>query len=306
MAQTLDIPWARIRPNPLQPRRHFPREELDELRASIRRDGLLQPILVRPGPMHEGEPLFYYLIAGERRWRASEGVLDMMPCVVRDVPGLEAGRLALIENIQRAQLSPMDEAFALETLMLEAAQQGQKLTHADLLHETGKGRGWLSGRLALLKMPVDLQEMVARNADTLTHSHALRTVKDEVRRKQLIEQVERGLTVEALVPLIVADRERAESVKAAGQAPDAQTQARARQFRRNRRGMMSRGKLVTGESQSHAQRTLDEWLSHAERGLLNARAWAKECNGIAPERAQALQTLLDGLPVKTIEEPARE
>ena len=110
------IPVEKLRPSTFQPRRHFPDDELEALAQSIRERGVLQPLLARPAPDGEG----FELIAGERRWRAAQRVgLDSLPVVVRDAPDAELMELALIENLQREDLNPIDEARAYQRLMKE-------------------------------------------------------------------------------------------------------------------------------------------------------------------------------------------
>jgi len=117
-ASARDIPIELIRPNPAQPRTEFPEAELEELAASIRNKGLLQPILVRPAP---GAPSEYQIVAGERRWRAAQRAgLQAIPAVVRELCDIETLEAALIENLQRSDLGPLEEAMAYTALMASA------------------------------------------------------------------------------------------------------------------------------------------------------------------------------------------
>lgn len=140
------IPWP-----DLNPRRVFGEEEIDELRASIQADGILQPIGVKPNatPPH-------YIFAGERRWRAAHGVQEEVPVVFRDIDETAARRLALTENIQRSNLTALEEALGIERYL--GSQEG--LTQSEVARDLGKTQGWVSNRLRLLKLSSELQEVL--------------------------------------------------------------------------------------------------------------------------------------------------
>ena len=158
---TAEIPLDRIRPARHQPRNQFDEAPLAELVESIREHGVLQPIVVRPdGPDH------YVLIAGERRWRASRlAGLSRVPAVVRDVAPDEAYELALVENIQREDLGPLEEASAYAHLL-----ELRGLTQEALARRVGKDRATIANALRLLKLPSEVQTLV--NAGTLTAGHS--------------------------------------------------------------------------------------------------------------------------------------
>jgi ParB family transcriptional regulator, chromosome partitioning protein len=177
------IPVGRIEPNPDQPRLAFDEESLNELAASIREHGVLQPILVRP--LDDGR---YQLIAGERRWRASKiAQQDTIPALVEDIDDDTALEIAIIENLQREDLSPLDEAAMYERMVHEHGYSIRKL--ADKL---GKDKGYLENRLRLADAPDEIRELVSLRKDTLSHAYELLKVDDPKKRRKLAEQVGRG------------------------------------------------------------------------------------------------------------------
>jgi ParB family chromosome partitioning protein len=158
------IPIEDIGPNPHQPRTRFDDEALGELAASIKSTGVLQPLLVRHDPTGG-----YQLIAGERRLRAAAlAGLDRIPAVIREVSEQEMVELALIENIQREDLNPIDEAKAYRALTGDL-----KLTHEQVSERVGKGRVTITNSLRLLGLPVEVQEMVSRGTLSSGHARAL-------------------------------------------------------------------------------------------------------------------------------------
>jgi ParB family transcriptional regulator, chromosome partitioning protein len=162
------IAVSAIVPNRANPRRDFDAELLDELAASIREKGVMQPLLVRPSG-HGAEA--YELIAGERRWRAAQRAgLDEVPVIVREVDDREALELAIIENVQRADLNPLEEAQGYEQLL---AQFGY--TQSDLGQVIGKSRSHVANTLRLLKLPEDVRDMLAHGALTAGHARTLIT-----------------------------------------------------------------------------------------------------------------------------------
>lgn len=149
-SQLVDIPLEEIRVNPGQPRRFFDKEALDGLAASIARHGVLQPIAV--SRTANG----YQLVAGERRWRASKlAGRASIPAVVVDAEGVKSLELALIENIQREDLGPMEESAAYQQLLVQTG-----LTHQKLADRLGKSRAAVTNSLRLLELPEDVQEML--------------------------------------------------------------------------------------------------------------------------------------------------
>lgn len=177
------IPVDRIEPNPDQPRMVFDEEALHELAASIREHGVLQPILVRP--LGENR---YQLIAGERRWRASrEAGHATIPALVEEIDDDTALEISIIENLQREDLNPLEEAAMYERMVHEHGYSIRKL--ADKL---GKDKGYLENRLRLADAPEEVRELVSLRKDTLSHAYELMKVDDPKKRRKLAAQVASG------------------------------------------------------------------------------------------------------------------
>ena len=177
------IPVDRIESNPQQPRMVFDHEALQELAASIREHGVLQPILVRP--LGENR---YQLVAGERRWRASrEAGLQSVPALVEEIDDDTSLEIAMIENLQREDLSPLEEATMYDRMIREHGYSIRKL--ADKL---GKDKGYLENRLRLADAPEEIRELVSLRKDTLSHAYELLKVPDERKRRRLAARVASG------------------------------------------------------------------------------------------------------------------
>jgi ParB family chromosome partitioning protein len=162
---TLDLPVDEIVANPHQPRTHFDDEAIQELAASIRATGVLQPVLVRRSPGARG----YQVVAGERRLRAAIiAGIKKIPAIVKDVADREMMELSLVENIQRENLNPIEEAKAYQTLVNELG-----LTHDQLSERVGKQRVSITNSIRLLGLPVEVQEMVSRETLSAGHARAL-------------------------------------------------------------------------------------------------------------------------------------
>ncbi len=160
----LTLPVSRIRPGKYQPRTRMDQQALAELAASIRSQGLMQPLLVRPVDRER-----YELIAGERRWRAAQMAgLEEVPVLVREVPDEAALALSLIENIQRENLNPMEEAAGLQRLLDEF-----KMTHEQAADAVGRSRSATTNLLRLLKLAKPVQEMLMEGALEMGHARAL-------------------------------------------------------------------------------------------------------------------------------------
>ena len=172
-----------IEPNPEQPRMVFEPQALEELAASIREHGVLQPILVRPlGPNT------YQIVAGERRWRASRlAGLETIPALIEEIDDDTALEIAIIENLQREDLTPLDEAAMYDRMVHEHGYSIRKL--ADKL---GKDKGYLENRLRLADAPPEIRELVSLRKDSLSHAYELMKVEDPKKRRKLAEQVARG------------------------------------------------------------------------------------------------------------------
>jgi ParB family chromosome partitioning protein len=169
--------------NPEQPRLAFDTQTLEELASSIREHGVLQPILVRP--LDDGR---YQLIAGERRWRASRMAgLVTIPALVEDIDDDTALEISIIENLQREDISPLDEAAMYDRMIRDHGYSIRRL--ADKL---GKDKGYLENRLRLADAPPEVRELVSLRKDTLSHAYELMKVQDPRKRRRLAQQVARN------------------------------------------------------------------------------------------------------------------
>ncbi len=191
----------RIVPNPNQPRRDFPKEELEQLAESIRQNGLLQPIVVRRD--RDG----YVLVAGERRWRACKMAgLRTIPAIVQDYSASEGAVLALIENMQRSDLNFFEEAAAIYALMRD-----RSMTQEETARRLGMSQPALANKIRLLRLSGEEQRIILENRLTERHARALLRVDDPIRRVQALKAiVERRLNVaqtEALIKDILSEAE---------------------------------------------------------------------------------------------------
>ncbi|WP_375658400.1 ParB/RepB/Spo0J family partition protein [Bartonella sp. MR30HLJHH] len=180
------VPLESISCNPHNPRRHFTDSELDNLAQSIRQHGVVQPVIVRPSRDH---PHRFELIAGERRWRAAQRAnLNKLPVIIRDVDDKTALELAIIENVQRADLNPIEEAMGYEILLNEHGY-----TQADLAQVIGKSRSHVANTLRLLKLPPKVQQFLTDGQLSAGHARCLITVENP---QDLAEKIIReGLSV---------------------------------------------------------------------------------------------------------------
>jgi ParB family chromosome partitioning protein len=169
--------------NPEQPRLAFDEATLEELAASIREHGVLQPILVRP--LDDGR---YQLIAGERRWRASKIAGRVtIPALVEDIDDETALEISIIENLQREDISPLDEAAMYDRMIRDHGYSIRKLAE-----KLGKDKGYLENRLRLADAPAEVRELVSLRKDTLSHAYELMKVQDPKKRRRLADQVARN------------------------------------------------------------------------------------------------------------------
>ncbi|PZN06611.1 MULTISPECIES: ParB/RepB/Spo0J family partition protein [Thermaerobacter] len=187
--QVEQIPVERIRPNPYQPRRQFDPDALAELVESVRQHGIVQPLLVRP----EGDG--YRLVAGERRWRAAQAAgLATVPAVVREFSDVEMMEIALVENLQREDLNPIEEAQGYRTLSEELG-----LTQEQISQRVGKSRSHIANLMRLLSLPDDLRRLVAEGKLSTGHAKVLLGVGSAAEMRRLAAQVlAEGLTVRQL------------------------------------------------------------------------------------------------------------
>jgi ParB family transcriptional regulator, chromosome partitioning protein len=178
--RTLPVAW--LHPNPFQPRKSFSAEELDDLARSIREKGVLQPILVRPTARG---PEVFEIVAGERRWRAAQlAKLHDVPVVVRELSDAESLELAIIENIQRADLNAMEEAAAYQQLV-----EKFQYTQEQLARELGKSRSHIANTVRLLKLPNSVQAFIREGRLSAGHARTLIGNPDaEKRAREIIDQ----------------------------------------------------------------------------------------------------------------------
>ena len=191
-----ELPIARIRPNPFQARHNF--VDIDELAATIRAQGFTTRLRVRPDPT---EATYFQLVFGERRLRAAEVAgLTMVPCEVAPHTDDQMIEIGLAENIQRRDLDPLEEAQAFQAFIV---QRGY--TERGLAERIGKDRGYIQNRLALLRAPADVQELVAQRPDTLSAARAIAQLPSAEQRRPLIDGVASGALTHRDVLALVHD-----------------------------------------------------------------------------------------------------
>ncbi|WP_300012763.1 ParB/RepB/Spo0J family partition protein [Pseudonocardia sp.] len=210
-AEYREIDVAAINPNPQQPRTHFDEESLAELEHSIREFGLLQPVVVR-----ETSAGSYQLIMGERRWRATQRVgLERIPAIVRSAGDDVMLRDALLENIHRVQLNPLEEAAAYEQLLAEFG-----VTHTELADRIGRSRPVVTNTIRLLRLPVPVQRRVAAGVLSAGHARALLGLEDAGAQEELATRiVAEGMSVRATEEAVVLARQEKPAAKPARRKP---------------------------------------------------------------------------------------
>lgn len=203
-----------IRPNPDQPRRHFADEKLDELAASIAKHGIIQPIIVRP---FQGG---YQIVAGERRWRAAQRTqLHDIPAIIRSFDDSETLEIALLENIQRQDLNPIEEAEAYKKLTELFGHSAAEL--AELVH---KSRSHVANMMRLLDLPPTLRDLVTEEKLSMGHARALLGSDNAVQLAMLV--IKNGLSVRATEALVQQERAlKAKRTVSAGQRENADIRA---------------------------------------------------------------------------------
>jgi ParB family chromosome partitioning protein len=206
-----------------QPRREFAEEALEELAASIKVQGVMQPVVLRPRPQGG-----YELVAGERRWRAAQMAgLGRIPAVVRDVTDEQASAMALIENIQREDLNPLEEAAALQRLKEEFA-----LTQQQVADAVGKSRVAVTNLLRLLNLAAPVRAMLLNGAIEMGHARALLSLDSLAQERVAVQVADKGLSVrqtEALVRQLLRGAS-GTPVAAGGGAKDADTKRLEREI----------------------------------------------------------------------------
>lgn len=213
-----EIDPAAIEPNPRQPRTVFDEEALSELVHSIKEFGLMQPIVVRALPTEPGAALRYQLVMGERRWRAAQEVgMAAIPAIVRETADDNLLRDALLENIHRAQLNPLEEAAAYQQLLDEFG-----VTHDELASRIGRSRPLISNMIRLLRLPVPVQRRVAAGVLSAGHARALLALEAgaEAQEELAARIVAEGLSVRATEEAVtLANRETVPSPSAPRRKP---------------------------------------------------------------------------------------
>ncbi len=192
MAETIEIiEWESIRVSPFQPRRHFSEDELEELAISIRAVGLIHPPVVRKVES-SGKILYYELIAGERRWRASKRAgLEKISVLVRDSSDEHAAKSTLIENVQRVNLDPMEMAEAFQKLLTVF-----RMTQEELAEKVGKKRSTVANYLRLLTLPESIQQALSKGEISMGHAKAILSLDSKDLQGALTELIkEKQLTV---------------------------------------------------------------------------------------------------------------
>lgn len=193
-ARFAEIPVAAIEPNPQQPRQAFDEEALEELVVSVREIGVLQPVVVR-----EVGPGRYQLVMGERRWRACQRAgLETVPAIIRDTADTAMLRDALLENLHRQELNPLEEAAAYQQLLEEF-----ETTHEELATRIGRSRPQISNTLRLLNLPPTVQKRVAAGVLSAGHARALLALDDPAAQDRLAHRiVAEGLSVRAVEEIV--------------------------------------------------------------------------------------------------------
>jgi ParB family chromosome partitioning protein len=204
-AQLREVPVGKILPNPAQPRLSYDEDSLTELADSIREHGVLQPILVRPSGAR------FELIAGERRWRAS-GMAgrETIPAIVVDFDEQTALEVSIIENLQREDVSPLEEA-AMFRKMTEVFGYSVR----QLAQKVGKDKGYIENRLRLSDAPTDIRELLSLRKDTISHAYELMKIGDERKRRRLAKRIVAGDLSLARLRIITGTRVEPETDDAA-------------------------------------------------------------------------------------------
>lgn len=197
-AEFAELPVASIRPNPRQPRQVFDEEALAELVHSVREVGVLQPVVVRRAEPEKGEAR-YELIMGERRWRATcEAGLERIPAIIRDTTDDRMLRDALLENLHRSELNPLEEAAAYQQLLEDFG-----CTHEELASKIGRSRPQISNTIRLLRLPPQVQRRVAAGVLSAGHARALLGLDDTDMMERLAQRiVSEGLSVRAVEEIV--------------------------------------------------------------------------------------------------------
>lgn len=180
------LPIERVHANPDQPRRDFSRDDLEDLASSIAEKGIIQPLIVRPDPNRAGD---YQIVAGERRWRAAQiAKLHRVPVLIRDLDDMAVLEIAIIENVQRADLNAVEEALGYRQLMDKFGHTQERMSAA-----LGKSRSHIANVLRLLTLPDDVQRLLRDGSLTYGHARALITADDPMSLARVV--IGKGLSV---------------------------------------------------------------------------------------------------------------
>lgn len=211
-----EVPVELIRRNPEQPRKAFSEDEIEELAASIREKGVLQPLLVRPAPGAQGE---YQIVAGERRWRAAQRAgLKAVPVLVREFDDLEVLEVAVVENVQRADLNPVEEAMGYKALLERFGRTQEAVAQA-----VGKSRSHIANALRLLNLPEDVRAQLESGAISAGHARAIAAAPDPSGLARRI--VEGGLNVRQAEALARSAQDASERKSGGGASGGAKSSA---------------------------------------------------------------------------------
>ena len=208
-----EINVEQIGPGPFQPRKHIDEPQLNELAQSIEAQGVIQPIVVRERALADSHTgVRYEIIAGERRWRAAQIVgLESIPAVIRTIKDSAAVAVALIENIQRENLNPLEEANAFQRLIIE-----YEMSHQEVANSVGRARTSITNALRLLELPSGIQEFVNSKQLSMGHARALLSIQDRGMQLEVANLIiEKDLSVretESLVRKIV-DKKKTKKIK---------------------------------------------------------------------------------------------
>ena len=195
-----ELPIEEVGPGPFQPRKKINEQQLSELSASIEAQGVLQPIVVRERAVQDSQTgIRYEIIAGERRWRAAQlANLETIPAVVKTVSDIDAVAIALIENIQRENLNPLEEANAFQRLIIE-----YEMTHQEVANSVGRARASISNMLRLLELPSSVQELLNNSSINMGHARALLSIQDPAMQLEVANLVaEKKLSVRETEKLV--------------------------------------------------------------------------------------------------------
>ena len=287
------IPRAQIYPNPNQPRKAFDAGELEQLRASIADHGVMQPLEVMHAPSRfNGAP--YRIIFGERRWRASEGVADALPCIIADISQDEADERMMDENFQRNDLTAEEEAAVVRHYM----EQG--LSVAQIARRRNKSEGWVYNRINYLKVGDDVREVGGRVRKALSSLVLVDKVKDKTKRADLLHRIEaQELPFADVKTKVEAHLEAAESAARAAanaaeqaKAPDKETNERQNAHERGESSSVSRGQRVTGgvsrpakDERKQKNQALGKANQEVRRALMTLKSWLPLCDNKTHQEA---------------------